>query len=318
MARSLVTQVADNEFDKLQATRNVTAKMQSQMDKIAFSLQVRSRPGPTDEQIKSKMEQRVSNLDHVLQILKLHVSSLKQIPVLARHKQLRALVTVIDAVDSLTDEAKVQGVATPLRRVRNELVSVREAVYTEVGLSDDTFRFKMYHEALSTIEELKRTTQDRLHKKDQADPRDLSHAEEDVLRQASRFQLKFPKAGSFIVTRAPIIPMLNVSAERLMQAGFKAESAGGYPIIHQQMVIGLSRDLLARESKKRPIDVADEVRRQVQKRIHQPVKFVMERAGTGRNIQGTWFWIMTDRELDHLAMVSPGKVVKIPSWGFTV
>lgn len=247
---------------------------------------------------------------------------------LKRSKQLKALDAAADTLRFILEEKRPQGTTSILRKCWNEIVSTKESVYLEqVDLSQVSFPLPALESAVALIAELQHKTQQSIDRKEAADPSEISTASEEVLKENAGFQLKQPKKGSFVVTRAPVIPLTPVSAERLKSVGFKADNAGGYPIIHDQIVIGISRDMLQPtkhkksgkiSNKRTPLEVAEEIRRQVQKKLHVPIKFVVERAGTGRNIQGTWFWVMPDSELDKLAKVSPGKVVKIPSWGFTI
>jgi hypothetical protein len=54
------------------------------------------------------------------------------------------------------------------------------------------------------------------------------------------------KDKPFVLTRAPIVPMDgSISAEKLPQLGFKSESISGYPVIHNQLVLGINPKMMA-------------------------------------------------------------------------
>jgi len=160
----------------------------------------------------------------------------------------------------------------------------------------------------------------------------------------------------FLVARAPVSftfvgkdakhsSVGYVDSDRLGRAGFKVENLGGYTIIHNQLVIGIHSHAYttapkeagqAREPQrvservvtykagkpthvikrrdKAPLDVAKEVMKLMSKKTGQEYSLVSEKS-TSYN-KGSWFWVMSARDVRQLAKVFPGGHLKVNNWGF--
>ncbi|BAG41448.1 hypothetical protein [Ralstonia phage phiRSL1] len=129
------------------------------------------------------------------------------------------------------------------------------------------------------------------------------------------------KEQHVVVTRAPIIPIApGLEAVKLKAQGFNVQDMGGYPVIHDQLVLGVSRKAVeATNGGKAPkpdsfFKMAASLKRQLEKRMKQKLVFVDEKSHGAHG--GSWFWLMKERDADQLARAFPSKQIKIQRFGF--
>src|ERR1700692_4831233 len=127
--------VADSNFDRLQARSGLTAKNQSQMEKIISALQIGSKAGPDDAQILMKAEKRVTALKELRAQLATATVAVSQLYVVSKPKQLQRLTAALKAVKTIAESKPPVGVQTHLRAALNELTSLREGVYVGAATS---------------------------------------------------------------------------------------------------------------------------------------------------------------------------------------
>ncbi|QRE00121.1 hypothetical protein [Burkholderia phage BCSR5] len=316
--------VSDNTFDRFQAAQGLHAKTKSQMENIVNALSVGSKGPPDAAVVKAKAEKRISALGALALQMEAVIASLKGLYKLKRSKQMKELDKAISSLDNILDMPRPQGTTTLLRKCRNELVSLKEGVYLETAVEKKDLKVKVCKRALVKVQELQAAAREAMNEKKAATTTsELDAQTEEVLSRTKSFKLPVVKEGGFAVSRAPVIPSMALVPDRLKAKGFKVDNAGGYPIIHDQLVIGISRtyvsgpsDKLKSKNSSPSFAGADKIRKKLQKQLNTKLRFVSERAGMGAGANAAWFWVMPDVELDRLASVSPGKAVKIPSWGF--
>jgi hypothetical protein len=332
-----LVRIADSNFDRLQARQGLTAKNGSQMDKIVASLQMGSKAGPDDAQVLAKAERRVEGLkmlkaqltDATVQVSKLYVAS--------KPKQLQRLTAALKAVTEIANSKPPVGVKKHLKAAINELTSLREGVFTGAATSKKALSLISCTDAITHVGTLLEAAQHAYDsKKVTAGPDDQLWTDNiaEVIHQTNEESKKLQslKDKDWVISRVPVIAVAKasnkaatgyLSVEALKRAGLKAESLGGYPVLHNQLVIGINPRVFGLSEKERAsgksipredwFRVADEVRKLIQKQTKQKLSFVDEKAYGAAG--GAWFWVMPEREIDMFASAFPGKAVKLMNWG---
>jgi hypothetical protein len=329
--------IADSNFDRLQARRGLTAKNQSQMDKIVSALQIGSKAGPDDAEILAKAEKRVASLKELRAQLTDATVKVSTLYVASKPKQLQRLTAALKTVTEIANSKPPVGVKNHLRAALNELTSLREGVYTGAATSKKALSLISCTEAIAHVDSLISVAEARYSSlKVTASPDDQLWTEEieNVIRQTTEDSksLQSLKTKDWVLSRVPVIVVAKasnkaatgyLSVDALKRAGLKVSSLGGYPVLHNQLVIGINPRVfgMSDEDKKKGKSVpredwfraADEVRKLVQKQTKQKLQFVDEKAYGAAG--GAWFWLMPEREIDLFASAFPGKAVKLQNWG---
>jgi hypothetical protein len=113
--------------------------------------------------------------------------------------------------------------------------------------------------------------------------------------------------------------------EQLKQSGFKADTVGGYALLHNQLVLGINPQELLKlnkgqreEGKEIPraqwLGGAERVKKMIEKQMKVKLTFVDEKPYGGAG--GAWFWLMPEREAAMLKNAFPGKAIHVQKWGF--
>jgi hypothetical protein len=93
-------------------------------------------------------------------------------------------------------------------------------------------------------------------------------------------------------------------------------------VIHNQLTLGINKSLL--ELKRGGIEKIIDTQK-VFKKAQEMKKFVEKQTGTKYFFVsekpygasgGSWFWLMTERDMDAFAKALPGAHVKLERWGF--
>jgi hypothetical protein len=329
--------IADSNFDRFQARQGLTAKNQSQMDKIVSALQIGSKAGPDDAEILAKAERRVASLKELKAQLADALVKVSTLYVASKPKQLQRLTAALNTVTTIANSKPPVGVKNHLRAAQNELTSLREGVYIGAATSKKALSLISCTEALAHVDSLIFLAESRFTSlKAAAGPDDQLWTEEieNVIRQTSEDSkaLQSLKNKDWVISRVPVIVVAKasnkaatgyLSVDALKRVGLKVSSLGGYPVLHNQLVIGINPRVfgMSAEDKKKGksipredwFKVADEVRKLIQKQTKQKLQFVDEKAYGAAG--GAWFWVMPDREVDLFASAFPGKAVKLQNWG---
>jgi hypothetical protein len=112
----------------------------------------------------------------------------------------------------------------------------------------------------------------------------------------------------FVLARVPVIPVANMSHAKLQGRDFKVTNVGGYLMMNDQIVLGISP--------KQGFDAANRIRMEIRKQTKQKLVFVDERP-TGHN-GALWYWLMHESDLQQFMAAFPNNTLKVQSWGLAV
>lgn len=322
------TRVADNAFDRIQARNGLGNKTQSQMDRIVAALQASGKPLEEEAVVQSKLEARVAKLNTLQADLTKMEVRLAELPLLEPARQLKRITSQMKAIETILASKPPVGVSRHLKMCMNELTSLREGVYLGAAKKRKALAVATVTAAIQAIGELRETSASRLTKIKAAGSDDNLFSD-DALRvikdnAAESEKLDAIHRKPFVIARIPLVPVAKsfLTTDKLKHMGFKAESLGGYPVVHNQLVIGINKKMLdekqqAKGAKITPqhwLDAADKIRKLVQKQTSRKLFFVSEKPYGAQG--GAWFWLMSERELSLFASAFPGKRVQMESWGF--
>lgn len=175
-----------------------------------------------------------------------------------------------------------------------------------------------------------------------------------LIRNESKrdFVNQFHARGTYLAARAPIVFQAKsnrpITVPDLKKAGFECESLAGYPMLHNQLVLGLSPTWAVKYMKEKVTDYrvsktvdpklsklskllknnSVSLSRQAQSIVNDvTAEYLIELIQTKVNTplmlvalphveaKGLWYWLMPIREIDLLRRVG-GSNIKITSWGF--
>jgi hypothetical protein len=326
--------VVESNFDKLQARQGLAAKNQSQMVKLLPQLQLAGKKEKPEEHVQQKLEARSKGLKQLKANLDKVVVSVSKLYVVDREQQLKKLTSSLKKVKGIIDNKPPLGVQKHLRACVNELTSLREGVYTGAAVDKKTLSILACTKAVAHVETLITSNTKALKrlKAGAEGAAEISAADEEqmygdiakVLQQTQKESKNINdlKERQFVVTRVPIIPLskLPLNPEKLKAQGFKAEGLGGYPVMHNQLVLGINKSMLeVRDISKaiKPetiLEAAKKVKTLIEKQTKQKLYFVDEKPYGA--IGGAWFWLMNERELSAFAKAFPGRHVQLTRFGF--
>ncbi len=282
--------------------------------------------------IKAKMQKRIEELATLDAKLVKVEAALKDLYVLEKPQRLKKLSSVLAAVKKLHGEALPTGSKKHIAHCVNELTSLREGVYSSnTKMDKKALTLISASLARTEIKALVVATEHRLDairadSSQTSDMDDFYKKAEDVINRHSGAAERLSAIDDkpFLIARVPVVPADNTaSPEKLVRYGFDVDGLGGYSVFKNQLVIGIRPQSLLGEHSgavkgEKAIqiirDEAERLRKLLQKKMNQRLQFVSDKACT--HGKGTWFWLMTDRDLDALARATPGSHVKIQRWGF--
>lgn len=332
-----VQRIADSNFDRLQAKRGLTAKNQSQMTKLLPMLQVGSKAGPDEAQALAKMEARVAALKELRATLYKATVSVSKLHVVDKEQQLKKLTSARKKVVAIAASKPPVGVSKALRACVNELTSLREGVFVGTATSKKTLAIIACSNAVEHVDGLIAKTQERIaaHKSETVAASGDPVFQDEVVKVIQRtaedaHKLASLKDKSFVVSRVPVVAVAKtmLDANKLKAKGFKAEDIGGYPVVHNQLVIGINKVMIG--LKKSDVDdqgkstkpigpekwlgAAEQVLAMIRKQTK--IKYQLVDTRPYGHAGGAWFWAMPERDLNAFASAFPGKAVQLRNWGF--
>jgi hypothetical protein len=281
---------------------------------------------------KEKLQARIKGLRELAEKFVRIEAGVAEAYLMEKPQQLKRLSAVLTAVKKLQASGLPIGAKQHVATCINELVSIREGIYSSANAVDKkTLTMMAATEARKQILALAVSSENRVERlvADSSSTSDLEdffkNASDVILKHADKAnQLQAIKDKAFVIVRLPIVPADGkFSSEKLAKVGFDAESLGGYPVLNNQMVIGINpRHLLGEHSgevkgekaAKAIRDEAERLLKKLSKTTKTNLHFVSSKAYSYKG--GTWFWLMTDRDIDLLAKISPGSHVAIQRWGF--
>jgi hypothetical protein len=325
--------IVDSTFDRIQARNGLTAKNQSQMTKIIPLLQIGSKAGPDEAQVLAKMEKRLQALKDLKVSLQKAAARVADLHTYEKRKQVVKLTASLKAVKEIADSKPPVGVSKQLRACMNELISLREGVTISERMDRKTLSVIACTQAVEHVDALILSAKKNIARAKTEATGGLNDEllrEEDaemlrVLKQTQQESKNISqlKERQFVVTRVPIVPITKgfVSVDVMKSKGLKAENLGGYPVLHNQLVIGVNKtDLTGAKKSSKSLNTADfrdeaeRIRKTIQKQTKVKYQFVDDRAYGAQG--GAWFWLMPERELDQFASCFPGGKLQIQRWGF--
>lgn len=334
--------VVDSTFDKLQARQGLAGKSMSQMTKLLPMLNLAAKKTPEESQVKAKLELRLKKLENLkAQVgnLVLLVSNLHKVD---NPKRLKRLTKALLSIDTLLANKVPLGTAKLLKISKNELVSIREGAYINPLLNKNDLDAVETLGIPDKLDKLINQTQANLN---ELKPKVVNSADEEQLLYSSiesvlsetklqESSVEALKTEKFVVATVSIVPMSSyvINANALTAKGFKVVDMGGYPVLHNQLVVGINRKLIDKErAEKAKIDLndskavkklgetsvfdeAEKIRKILEKQHAQDYRFVFDRPHGASG--GAWFWLMRQRDLDAFVSTFPGGQAKLLRFGF--
>lgn len=288
---------------------------------------------PEDENGREKIRERAEALRALaakMNRIELGIIEASLMPI---KKQQSRIALVLAKVEALASSPLPIGAKKHLHMCVNELRSIRDSVKGAHTPADaTTLKMLTTSKVKEELLAMAASAEARLERivADSSSSSDLEkfykNAEEVIKKNSSKSMplMMQMREKAFVIARAPVVPADGgLSAEKAALIGLDVESLGGYPVFNNQLVIGISPKALlgpkAAEVKseragKELHAEADRLRKLMQKKQNARLQFVSDRAYM--EFGGAWFWLMSDRDIDRLAKVSPGNHIKITRWGF--
>jgi hypothetical protein len=334
--------VVDSNFDRMQARQGLRAKNQSQMSKIIPMLQVGTKATPDHDQTIAGLEKRIADLREMGSVLTTAFQKLWTAHKVSQERQMKRLTVALLALEEQRKLRRMQGTTKYVRAASNELTGTREALFVD-GLDIDPQNLMSCKTLLKKLDELaaqtaKKVNQAMLERETDPDAdsessemsRDPVFADDvaDVIRATNEQAKAIPSFEDkpFVVARIPVIPVAktSLSIDRLRSRGFVVASLGGYPVINNQLVIGINgKDVEGTEAERqagktiprhRWAAAAQAVVERIEAETKVRMAFVDDRPHG--HAGGAWFWLMPESELDNFAASFSGQSLQLRSWGF--
>lgn len=320
--------IADSNFDRAQAFRGLTMKNPSQMSKLIPMLQVGAKSTQSDEEIQESLAVRLETLEQTLLEFRENTRKLKTMARVECPRQMKRLTDGIEFVRDLKGR-KINGLAKSLRILLNELTSLREAVYHR-ELEGEDVQLSHLDPAEEEIQRLIKSTHNRIseHAAEIAgvpvgDPL-FSDSIAQVIEENTNLDAPSLEGKPYAVGRMPIIPVpvTSLSVDLLQSRGFDVTLLGGYPIIKRQLVLGISKAQmgLTDQEKLKPVPrarfvaAAQEIVKTLRREMKLKLALVTDKPYGHKG--GTWFWLMTEAELQNFMEAFPSGSLQLRNWAF--
>jgi len=325
--------VADSNFDRFQAGNNLISKNQSQLNKLLPQLELRAKKAPEDSQIKAKLEAKKNALIKLKAKLDKAVLKVSKLYVVEKPEQLKRLTAALKSVTTIMENKPPLGVSKALRSCSNELTSLREGVFIGAAVDKKTLSILACRKAVKHVEALIESTNKAIASVGKENEVRVEESEEKILDEFGKVLKQTQKESEnisalqkkpFVLTRVPVVPLIKgpLNTPSLKKAGFDIVKVGDYNVIHNQLVLGINKSFLElrkgaierQVDPKKIIAKATEIKKMIEKQTGQKYFFVLDRpyGATG----GSWFWLMTERDLSAFARAFAGGHVKIDRFGF--
>jgi len=315
-------------FDSIQAKQGLTAKNLSQMSHISEKGMPASENARLEAKAKSKMEVRVRNLERVHAYLLKLQARLVTIPTLDKSSGLSILGRALSSIDRLTAQKSCPvGVATPMRKLRNELVSIRELVSSKnpKSIKASYLTSKQISSALEDVTGLLDRAKTRLTAAD--DIVNVRNDYDSAFRQAELIIKKNSESvrrldsinnRPFTLVRVPIVVIAEpgLSVEKLRKLGIGADDIAGYTLLRDQMVLGVSKKAFAENKKRGKRDIqgfVEELLVMLKKQTKKNLVLVDKNSSHAKD--ALWFWVADEKDINRFFNSAKGRL-NIKRWGF--
>ncbi len=211
-------------------------------------------PADNTEGQKAKIEARVQSLGILISKLSKVEAFLSVLPTLEKKRQLKRLANASTGLRELMATSLPQGAKKHIEACLNEVISLREGIYASNTELDQTLlaltaSAKARTELLALVE----SSRHRLEKvvadsSSESDLEDFYKNAGEVIKRHEHEAAKIVsiKDKPYVLVRAPVVPMDgSINAEKLPQLGFKSDSISGYPVIHNQLVLGVNPKMMS-------------------------------------------------------------------------
>lgn len=310
-----------------------------------------------DSRLSSLQHQLVAHTETEVKLKRL-CTAITKAAVAERARQLGILSKAKAYVADIQQDAP-RTLSSKLKAVANEVNSLYDGVKTE-SISQSDFTLSTGFKLVEQVEQLRAGYE----RKIEAITADSVDTAQHLLEKLGKYKQKLPDLSKkdFGFARMPVVFTFQnkaghssvgfTSQDLLSHLGFKSEVLDGYAVIYDQVVLGLSKDILydfeeeidiennevkkiakpkyikERVSKftggkpgmvvkKRPknlLDFAEEYRKMLSEKTGINYSMVSEHS---HPYHGTsYFWLMPSRDLSRFAKAFPGGHVKFSSWGF--
>lgn len=214
--------------------------------------------GPDDaENLKFKTEARVAELGVLIGKVNKVQAYLAELYTLPKPRQLKRLSAASTALRELHADKLPTGAKRHIAACLNEVISLREGVYTSnTKLDKQTLALTASSRAKTELQSMVESAQHRLEKviadsSSEMDMEEFYKKAADVIKKNASEVTKIAGIADkpWIMARVPVVPSDgSLSAEKLPGLGFKSESLSGYPVIHNQLVLGINPKHMAAHS----------------------------------------------------------------------
>lgn len=223
---------------------------------------------------------------------------------------------IIERADKLLSEAvklRVPGTGNILRAVQKEVDAAHDGAMTnQQNKTRKPLSFIELRRAIKAVNEVEEpATNTELEKRDEKlkIDRDSASAFESFAKEASRVNIA---NKPFAVQRVPLVLIVDrpPAPEVLKRMGIKAEVTSGYLVLHNQLVIGVTKKFL--EPREKADQAANRVAEIISDRRAIDLQMVIER---GYPYQGAvWYWYAESQLLNRLRRGLGN--LDIRDWGF--
>lgn len=313
---SNIVRVADNAFDRLQASNGLSITNGSQFANISGLAPLNAEEKDMETQT-AKLDKRIAALTQIESALVQVNANLASLYMSDRHEQkkkLRAALRLLEAYDKVP-----VGAGAPIRRAKNEIISMREAAHTlsASALKKREFSVLACTESLAEVTALlakAKSKKENISAGPQLTLHDVNpESMQRVLKDTKDHKLPKMSKSGYALGRAPVIPQITVSADKLNKAGFKADSSSGYTVIHNQIVLGVSKTFLDEHEQGRkkmtPLQAAEMLCKFLSKQMKVKLTLVANRSAIGTSGSGAlWFWVMKEGDWNAFAKATSGKI----------
>jgi hypothetical protein len=293
-----VVRVSDNLFDRIQAGNGLTAKNQSQMSKITILPDVAEEPVSREPYIEA-----LKDFHARIAALLMNLTDLGE---LSNRGRVVRLTTSLELLAKARKKKVPYGIGKFVRAAVNELVSLREAA-TIGDLKDDQIDLRSTKAILTQIEVLLVKEAELANAGSETD--EVFEGDvEGVLALANAQTTLPPLDGNvFVLARVPVVPVPAtgfLATKKVKALGFDAQDAGGYAILSNQIVIGVS------PKSAKDIHIALE-------QFSAERLVLVDSRGHGKN-GVMWYWVLREEDLARFSQAFSGGALKLQSWGLAI
>lgn len=207
------------------------------------------------DSMKAKTEARVQELGTLVTKVTKVQAYLADLSLLERPRQLKRLTEASIKLKELHATSLPVGAKRHIEACLNEVVSLKEGVYaTNTRLDQQTLALTACAAAKTELTAMIESASHRLEKitadsSDDLDEEEFFKKIGDIITKNSTESTKLAPIANkpFVLARVPVVLPVDgpISAEKLPQLGFKSESLSGYPIIHNQLALGINPKYLS-------------------------------------------------------------------------